>query len=233
MAKTKSIENFFNNLDFYSNFLPVLFFLFYFKKSRGIRVFWLIVIYDLYSYLANLGLLYLDRSPMRIFLYSFFTLAEYLLFSFILFYLIESKIFKKLILIIGLCFIAFITPYNLLVKIRGIDSIPIGIETLLILIFSFLYFYEQMNDETTYVYNKFSFWIVFGMMIYLSGSFFIYIYGSHLPNEKDIASYWIVTNIVSVLKNIFFTIAIVIHARSAKKTKKPADYLSIELTDRF
>lgn len=107
---------------------------------------------------------------------------------------------------------------------RGIDSIPIGIETLLILIFSFLYFYEQMNDETTYVYNKFSFWIVFGMMIYLSGSFFIYIYGSHLPNEKDIASYWIVTNIVSVLKNIFFTIAIVIHAHSAKKTKKPADY---------
>ncbi|MGZ4036474.1 MAG: hypothetical protein ACXVPQ_01525 [Bacteroidia bacterium] len=103
----------------------------------------------------------------------------------------------------------------------AIDSVPIGIETILILIFSFYYFYEQMQDTTNlFIYTRYPFWIVLGMVLYLSGSFFIYIYSSQLSQE-EIRKYWIFTNIFSILKNIFFAIAIVVNAsHSIQKSSK-------------
>lgn len=228
MAKTKTIENFFNYLDFYSNFFPVLFFFIYFKKSRGTRVLWLIVIYSLYNYLTALGTLYYYSTFTQIFLYAYFTLFEYLLFTSAIYFFIENKLFKKLIIVLSICFIAFFIPYNIFVTIRGIDSTPIGIETILILIFSFYYLYEQMQDiENRFIYNRFSFWIVIGMMFYLSASFFIYIYTSYLPNDKTIAQYWIFTNVFSILKNIFFTIAMIIHANESRRKPSVKNRVSL------
>jgi uncharacterized Tic20 family protein len=106
------------------------------------------------------------------------------------------------------------------VKVRGIDSIPIGIEAILILIFSFYYLYEQMKDtETLFVYSRYTFWIVLGMMLYLAGSFFIYIYASQLP-PNQVGKYWIFTNIFSILKNIIFAIAIFINASEKANNSK-------------
>jgi hypothetical protein len=107
------------------------------------------------------------------------------------------------------------------VHVRGIDSIPIGVEAICILIFAFYYLYEQMKDVSTlFIYGRYHFWIVLGMMIYLAGSFFIYIYASQLP-EKLVAQYWIFTNIFSIIKNIFFTIAIFVNgSQSTKKNKR-------------
>ncbi|MDQ3277122.1 MAG: hypothetical protein M3Q06_02275, partial [Bacteroidota bacterium] len=98
-----------------------------------------------------------------------------------------------------------------------IDSIQIGVETIIILIFSYYYLYERMNDTTTlYVYSTFSFWIVIGMVLYLAGSFFIYIFADSLP-KADVDKYWIVTNVLSILKNIFFAIAIIVNSKPQKK----------------
>ena len=179
----------------------------------------LIVVYDLYSYLSDIGTLYFDHKATRAFLYAYYTLFEYLLFTYVFYILINNKGFKKLIILLSICFTAFIIPHNIFGKLRGIDSTPIGIETLLILIFSFYYFYEQMQDieNSIFIYNKYSFWLVLGMMLYLSGCFFIYIYTSQLPDNKTIAQYWIFTNVFSILKNIFFTIAIIMHAYKPQK----------------
>lgn len=230
MAKTKTIENFFNYLAFYSHFLPVLFFFIYFRKSRGTSILWLVVIYDLYNYLTDLGLLYLNRKAIRVFLYSYFTFFEYAFFTAILYFLIKNKGFKKIIIALSICFTAFIVLYNFLANLRGIDSIPIGVETILILIFTFCYLYEQMQDtETVFIYSKYSFWIVVGMMFYLSASSFIYIYISYLPDDKTRAQYWMFTNLFSILKNIFFTIAIIVNASQPHKkqaVKKGASLLN-------
>lgn len=218
---TKTIENLFSLLAHYSDLLPILFFLFFWKKSKPIRILWIVFIYSIYDFLTNFGLLYLRHKPTRVFLYSTYTFIEYSLFTTAFYLMINNKGFKKSMLVLSILFTAFIIPYNILFRLRGIDSIPIGVETILMLIFSFYYLYEQMKDvENLFVYSKFSFWIVLGMMIYLAGSFFIYIYASQLPNNKTIARYWIFTNIFSILKNIFFTIAIIINAKGSEKTKK-------------
>ena len=158
-----------------------------------------------------------ENSPAKIFLYSTFTFIEYLLFASLLYLSISNKVFKKIIIAISILFFSFLIIYDTIAKVRGIDSIPIGVEAILILVFSFYYLYEQLQDTNTlFIYSLYSFWIVLAMMLYLAGSFFIYIYASQLPPEQ-VAKYWIFTNIFSILKNILFTVAIILNANSNVK----------------
>jgi len=53
------------------------------------------------------------------------------------------------------------------------------------------------------------------MLLYLAGSFFIYIYASQL-NQEEILKYWIFTNIFSIIKNILFVIALAVHANQSQ-----------------
>lgn len=228
---TKTIENLFNYLAFYSHFLPVLFFLFLFNKSRSIRALWIVVAYDLYNYLTDIVILHVYHQYTQVFIYSSFTLIEYLLFTGALYLFIGNEKFKNWILALSIGFTIFIIIYNSTTKLRGIDSIPIGVETILIFIFAFYYLYEQMQDTAnSFIYTRYPFWIVLGMMLYLSGSFFIYIYTSQLVYDKTIAHYWVFINIFSILKNIFFTIAILVNAYQPRK-KQSLKYApaSIEL----
>jgi hypothetical protein len=116
--------------------------------------------------------------------------------------------------------------YFLLSKEPILDSVPIAIETLLIFIFSFIYFYEQLNDTSQlFIYNKPSFWAAFGVLLYLSGSFFIYILANQI-DFRDFGKYWMVTNVASIIKNVFFGIAIYVASTQVLKKpyKKPTVY---------
>jgi hypothetical protein len=98
-----------------------------------------------------------------------------------------------------------------------VDSIPIGVETIIILVFSYYYLYERTNDTTTlYIYSTFPFWVVIGMVIYLSGSFFVYLFSSTL-SSKELHKYWGLTNIMGFLKNVFFTIAVIVNSKPTRK----------------
>ena len=170
--------------------------------------------------MTDIGLLYLDHKASRVFIYSSYTFFEYNLFAFALYSMIKSTGFRKIIVYLSILFSIFLIFYNINVKQRGIDSIPIGIETILVLFFSFYHFYEQMNDtQNLFIYSRYTFWIVIGMMVYLAGSFFIYIYAAQLT-QAELAKYWIFTNIFSIVKNIFFTIAILVHVNQSKSSRK-------------
>ncbi|MBA2498774.1 MAG: hypothetical protein H0V30_03520 [Chitinophagaceae bacterium] len=100
------------------------------------------------------------------------------------------------------------------VEIKTIDTIPIGIETIIILTFSFYFLYERMNEPTTdLIYNDYRFWIVLGMIIYLAGSFFIYIFSDQVDRNL-FNKYLSLTYIFYALKNILFTLGILIYVRS-------------------
>lgn len=77
-----------------------------------------------------------------------------------------------------------------------------------------------IQNESHFIYEDYRFWIVLGFIIYLSGSFFIYIYTDQLPYEKLI-EYWPLTNLFSAVKNLLFSIGILIFARS--QNEKPSN----------
>ena len=141
--------------------MPILCFLFFLKKCKTERLLWIIVSYELYNYLTDMGLLYLNHRPSKIFLYSSFTFFEYILFALCLFHIIKNKKFRLFILLTSLAFSIFLLIYNLKAKVLGLDSVRIGIETILILIFSFYYFYEQKQDTANLgIYSWDSVWAV-------------------------------------------------------------------------
>jgi hypothetical protein len=63
-------------------------------------------------------------------------------------------------------------------------------------------------------------------MLYLGSSFFIYILANHISQQQR-DSFWIITYIAEILKNIFFAVALIVYDRSKseKITNKNIPYL--------
>jgi ABC-type Fe3+-siderophore transport system permease subunit len=186
----------------------------------------LISIYSALFFISNLtdALGFITTPVERKFYYGFVTLFEYSLFFLFLFFSIKNKKAKKAILISSAVYITFLIAYTLIVKIRRINSVPIGIETLLILIYSFYYLFEQMNDpKTLFIYSRYQFWVLVGFMLYLSGSFFIYIFTNQLP-QPEVLKYWFIIDIFLILKNVFFITALLTFIIQQKKKTPPNSY---------
>ena len=158
-------------------------------------------------------------------LYEVFTVIESAAFIGFLYTQINNQNVRKYTLAAGILLFCFnvLYPYFTATDLQVIDSIPIGIETIIILVFSFYYLYEKTNDTTTlYIYSIFPFWVVLGMVIYLSGCFFIYLFAAKLTQE-EVNTYWPLTNLLGLLKNLLFTIAIIVNSKPPKKLP-PAEF---------
>lgn len=165
---------------------------------------------------------------MKKVLYGSYTLFEYLAFSYFIFLHIKNKRFKRLMNVMGLAFVTFLSTYYVFVRFKFIDSIPIGVETILIFIFVYYYLYEELMDSSTlFIYSKPIFWIVFGIVLYLAGNFFIYIFAESLKRH-EVRQYWYITNIFAIIKNLFFSVAILLHTKLPKqKMAYNLDFVSL------
>lgn len=205
-----------------SDVLIVIFFLFSFKKVKSEKKLWTIFIYCSSSLLLNyIGEQVLPYSYKYVF-YTLFTLFEYLLFSYFLILAIKSRLFHRIMYLAAVFFILFIICYLIVARNQRIDSLSIGIETILIIVYSFYFLWEQMNNTSTlFIYSKYEFWIITGLLIYLAGSFFIYIYANQI-DEKFIYNYWFLTNVFYITKNIFFAIGIFNYIKKFRKQTYPS-----------
>ena len=221
---TKTIEDLFLYLVAFSDFLIILLFLVFIRKTKAEKGLWVIFSYCLLDLAVNYTL---ESAPRRLLLliYTLFTLFEYLLFATFLWLNIKSERFKKGILAATAAFTLFLGfYYTTTTEFRSVDSLPIGVETILILIYTFYYLYEQMNEPgELFIYNKYPFWISSGVMLYLAGSFFIYIFANQV-DKKVLAQYWTFTYVFLIIKNILFAIAILIHVKQ-KKNPSPEKHL--------
>ena len=215
MAKT--IENLFQLLHRSANVFIVLLFLLFIKKAKSERAIVLIALYALTELILNLSASSFAKNLFS-YIWGAFTYFEYLIFTYILQINIKNKRFKKFIVISSILFLVFTTIFNIVTNFKGIDSIPIGVETILILIFCFYFLYEQINSmDNLFIYNKYQFWIVIGFMIYLAGSFFVFISASMIDNNL-LRQYWFLTNCFYISMLILFAIAIFVYIKKTKKT---------------
>jgi len=111
-------------------------------------------------------------------------------------------------IIASILFFAFQVLFVTTTSFRRLDSVPIGIESILLFIYIFYFFYEfskQLKD--TFIYNHYIFWIGVGIMLYLGGSFFFYILISQLSaNEEKL--FGNLTYVAEIVKNLFFALSI-------------------------
>jgi hypothetical protein len=168
-------------------------------------------------------------------LYDSFTLIEFLFFGWFLHSQLKNNTSKKMVglscIVFTLFYIGFICYTKSAADTSSIptdqvvmDSVPIGVETIIMLSFSFYFLYERTKDTTTlFIYNTYQFWIVLGIVLYLAGSFFIYIFSNYLSGA-EVRKYWVITNIFSILRTLFFVIAIIYHSKPPKNNTLTPDF---------
>lgn len=213
MDKIQIIEKLFTYILIYSYLLPPLFF-FLFKKKSISKESVVIALYGLIFFLLLHGF---DIVPFKYkqFYNTTYTFLEYSFFSAFMYFHIKSKGFKKIILIASVIFVAFQIIFLNSTSFVRLDSIPIGIETIFLSVFIIYFFYEQFkNQKNQFIYNHPAFWLSIGILIYLGGSFFYNILIMDLTPQQ-IKLYEPLTFIGDILKNVLFTVGVVLLLKQA------------------
>lgn len=191
-----------------TDLLPVLLFIFFALKSKKhiSNGLWVIFFYCICVALNDLVIFpYVPEQHLNIVMSSF-TLIEYFAVTYFLWVNTDNKKFQKILAGLFVLFSSFIVVYFLMVPFDIVDSVPVGVETILVISLSVYILYEQVNNSFDPVYNKPVFWVITALLIYLAGSFFIYLYANYVP-YKELQKIWFVTFIFTSIKSIFLTIA--------------------------
>jgi hypothetical protein len=192
--------------------------LIYFNKSKQ-GFFSLIAFYSFYCIFSDLVLSKLSLKYLESELYSFrlFTIVEYSIITFFIFKLIVSDLFKRLIKIGSVFFIVVSILDIYTSSFKSFDSLPSGLESILVLSYCLFFVYEKMTS------NEFSFngtiWITIGFILFFSGTFFLFILSQN--NFKDrsfILTYGYIVAIFNIIKNSFITIGIFSESNNSNRT---------------
>lgn len=145
--------------------------------------------------------------------YPVYTFSEFTFFAILILQQLKGKGARLFLKLTSLFFLFFQTIYFLLEHKKKFDSVPIGVETILIFIFVSLFFAEQLKqvDENP-IYTNYFFWIAVGLIVYLGGSFFIFILTNSL-SSSEIDSFWYWTFIAEIIKNLLIIFAIFLYAK--------------------
>jgi len=207
-----------DKISIFSSLLPLAVLLF-FNKEKMTFPLKVILVYVIYSFLNDIALKAaygVKNSQLAELLLRIFTAVEYSIFAFFFYLVVKSPIFKKIIIGHSIVFFS-ITFYNYINNPNAsFDSIPVSTESILIIIYCLYYFYESINQpQLTFLYSAYHFWVVIGILIYLSGAFFLFTQADKF-SRQDTLTYWVIAYMVNILKNIFFSIAFYIKKNPSK-----------------
>jgi hypothetical protein len=220
-SKVQTIEKLF----FYSYLIIPLCLLFFINKKKEAIPY----ILGFYGLLFFCFLKFYEFLPNRKFIQLFYTFLEYFFFALIFWLNIKNKKFRVFISIFTFSFLVFLVFYYFNSKLARLDSIPIGIETILTLVYISFFFYESFKTSVdSYIYNHHCFWVSIGILLYLGGSFFFYILINDLP-ANEVKTFGNLTFIAEIIKNILFSIAVIIYYKSLRldASKKSIPYLDM------
>ena len=203
---------------FYSEILPIIFYLIFLKRNRGEGL-WVIFIYCVLSPLTEL-LYFLMKSQA---VFACFNIVQFTLFSIFCYFSLKEKKLKYIPVIGALIFYAVaLSKFN----DTGFDSLSQSLASVLSLPYCILLLYEQVKDPSImFVYNNKKFWLIIAFFLYFSATLFLYIYYSTLSLEQR-SNYWSINNFFEIVKNILFCVAFIM-----KKNVQRSDLTDIDMLD--
>ncbi len=195
----------------FSGILPIVFFLLFLKRNNEKKL-WVIFIYVVLSFITDNAIISFPKdSQVKFYFFSFFTVVEYTVFSIFLYLNFKSVKIKRLIL--GTLPIFYIiVSYYIINKNESnyFDAIPASLESILIIIFSVCFFFEQIKDmEVSFIYSSKSFWIIVAILVYMSATFFLFV-SAEFVSQEERRSYWFINSISNLIKHILLTVAFII-----------------------
>lgn len=192
--------------------------------------------YTIYSFVTDFSITFLSYKKILTdttyyLLISCFTIIEFLTFSYFFYNITSNNIFKKGIFVsvfifIPLCIVNYFLQKN---SYTNIDTIPVTFQALLFMLLSVHYLFEQIKQpKTLFIYTTFEFWAVTGILIYLAGTFFIYLLSSNL-SEKEFLKFWFINYVFNIQKNIFLIISFSFFKKKSSVNSSDPDEIHFNL----
>jgi hypothetical protein len=135
--------------------------------------------------------------------------VEFSLFSWFFYLVVFNDKIKKIIPALVILFILFNLFIYFISHSGSFGSLTVGLESVLIIAMCIYYFFDQLKQPNTFlIYSSINFWIIISFLIYLSGTFFLYIYADSMINNKAfLEQYMIINSSFIILKSILLSIA--------------------------
>jgi len=199
------------------NILPILCFLIYFKDTKKAKSLWIIFLYSLFA-ISTFVLYLFKEDNLTIHFYLLIYLIEFISFCLVIFFFLEFKNFKLIILLLAFFLSISFIVYISTTKSDPYDPILIGSKGIFLILFSFLFFYERIQSiSPTKFSTDFRFWGVFGILIYIAGSFLFFVFFTSYKNQLIKFAPLIYT--FYALKSIFFAYSMISYIKYNDQNK--------------
>jgi hypothetical protein len=198
----------------YSFLLPIAIYLFFRKRILDKRIL-VIVLYSITIFIF----LFFELPIKKRLQDAIYTITEFSFFALLIFQQLKNRSNKILLFALSILFILIQIIHFTTVKRTRLDSIPIAVETIFIFFFIFLYFQELLKNSIPVLSKNYFLWIAIGILIYLGGSFFIYILANNVAYE-ELVQFWFFTYIVEIIKNILLVVAMIFFAKNQSDSKQ-------------
>lgn len=180
----------------------------YLLKSKP-RVFGLISFYTFYCIFSDLVLTKVSLKYLgsELYAYRLFTIIEYISLTAFVYSLVVSKSIKKIILVGSLVFISISILDIYTSSFKSFDSLPSGVESILILSYTIFFIYERFSSPS-FTLDGFV-WIGIGLILFFSGTFFLFILSQNNFNDSTfLVTYGYIVASFNIIKNLFFSLGI-------------------------
>ncbi len=189
-----------------------------YKRHTKEKSLWVIFFYILYCTINEFVGYYLNKIHFEyIFVvFAFFTVIEFTFFSLFFYYALPSRSVKRGIFILLGVFLAFsFIDFFLVNQMNSFDSIAVGVESILIILMCIFYLIAQIRgNNNLFVYSTSNFWVIITFLIYISGTFFLYIMAENMIQTKSFHDQYIIINSVfNILKNILLSVAMLMKSQ--------------------
>jgi len=209
----KTILNQLAYITFLSETIPLFFCILFLKKinHKTLKVFFIYAIFLALFSIASIISIYFNKNlSVYLVLLKLFSILEFFIFSLFVYYSLENKFFKKIILFLNFPYLS-IHIFSWVVFKNDFSVYPFLFEFLTFIIFIIYFFYEKMKlVNNNPIYNNTEFWIFVGIFIYFTGNFFYLLFSNSNYSKQFKYQLQIVVSIVTIIKNIIFSLSFLI-----------------------
>lgn len=187
------------------------------RPVRTNTVFRLLLLYSMVSFIGDRipDMISASGTVSRVLSFAF-TIIEYTLFTLFFYYFFRRTGNKRWVIAGSAIFLVTLVLELVKFGFLHYSRFNAGISVMLIISYSFLLFHEWlMDDPMEMIYEKAGFWITLGCLVYLSGSFFFFI-----AVGKSRGQDYMLYSVCNLLKNILFTIAVIVQFFPGAAPKK-------------
>ncbi len=221
------------NIASLSVYLPLVFF-FVFRKKNNSRALRVIFIYTLYC-IINDGLSYYlfvvleSKNYAGYILYNIVPVVEFGFISYVIAFAINKKRFTQILIVTFLaffCLAIWISFFS--ASIYSITSLLDGIKGVFTISFCIYFFYDQLRKpDSILLYTTQLFWIIIAFLIYVAGTFFLYLLAENeIENPAFRNNYVIINSAFIIIKNILLCVAMTMTPPPPTTATDPDKFLS-------